>query len=101
MYLGAHKFMYGREPQGRTRAATDTCPLSYKDGPGQVLRCSMVIVLTDMLIHSQLTWTKATNTYGRRSIRTRERTGAREKMGTENKRILSGRANKRVLTGAH
>ena len=68
--------------QGRTRVETDTYPLSYKDGHGQALRCSMVMFPTKMLIRSQLTWTKTMNTHGRR-IRTRERTGARERMTTK------------------
>ena len=85
--------------QGRIRVATDTYPMSYKGGPGQALRCPMVIIPADMLIRSQLTSTKTTNTHGRR-IRTRECTGARERTKTKNKRFLSGRPNKRVLTGA-
>ena len=66
--------------QGRTRNTTDIYPLSYKDGSGQALRCLMVMTPPDMLICSQLTWTK-TSTHGWR-IRPRERTDSRERMTT-------------------
>ena len=47
MYVpSAHEeFPYGGNHQGRASVASDTYPLSYKYGPGQALRCSMVMDL--------------------------------------------------------
>ena len=45
----------GGNHQGRTRVATDTYPLTCKNGPGQALQCSMVMIPADILIRNQLT----------------------------------------------